>query len=72
MMKGLSDDGWNAFRKNLFSVDLVTLKNLKRFLLMLGPVDDYQTMMDLVDTHPELFAEPGYFISSKKDPSKKN
>ena len=59
-------------RNMIGSMDMVTLKNLRRHLLLVEPSKDFMTKLDLIDTHPDLFTDEkdGYWLVERPDRGK--
>lgn len=69
--KHLAAIGWNKMRNMIQSLDMITLKNLRRHLLLIEPGEDYMTKLDLIDTHPDLFTqEDGYWLVERPERGK--
>ena len=49
------NNGWRKCKSTLFNVDRESFNNLKRFLLLHEPCNEYITKMDLVDHFPDIW-----------------
>ena len=55
IMQVTYDNGWKKCKNTLLKVDRETVNNLKRFLLLHEPCENYSSKMDLVDHFPDIW-----------------